>query len=182
MQNRRQFLQCAALGVAGLSALSQSRQCQATQQQPPRSLHLYNIHTGESVNTVFWADGQYLDDETQQLDRLMRDHRANESIAMQHRLYEQMHQLQSLFNSKLPMNIISAYRSPDTNARLRRLSSGVASRSLHTQGKAVDIRIPGVSHRELHRAALAMSCGGVGYYPESGFIHLDTGRVRSWGS
>ena len=78
------------------------------------------------------------------------------------------------------MYIISGYRSPKTNAALRNGSSGVAKKSLHMQGRAIDLRIPGVSHKELHRAALELRSGGVGYYPDSGFVHLDTGRVRRW--
>ncbi|MBT14088.1 MAG: hypothetical protein CMI02_18855 [Oceanospirillaceae bacterium] len=78
------------------------------------------------------------------------------------------------------MYIISGYRAPKTNSDLRHVSNGVAEHSLHMQGRAIDIRIPGVSHRHLHKAALAMRTGGVGYYPKSGFIHIDTGRVRHW--
>ncbi|MFC3681867.1 DUF882 domain-containing protein [Bacterioplanoides pacificum] len=184
MQQRRQFLKNVALaGTTGLiTPLSFAEQLQQSQPRisAERSLHLYNIHTGESLKTTFWADGEYLDDEIQQIDLLMRDHRANQAIAMQRRLYDKLHHLQHLFHSQQPMYVVSAYRAPKTNASLRQQSSGVAEGSMHMQGKAIDIRIPGVSHRHLHKAAMAMRSGGVGYYPKSGFIHIDTGRRRHW--
>jgi len=183
MQQRRQFLkQAALLGAASLtSQLSLAEQMKQNQQiAEERTLRLYNIHTGESLQTTFWADGEYLDDEIQQIDLLMRDHRADQAIAMQRRLYDKLYHLQSLFNSKEPLYVVSAYRAPKTNADLRSHSNGVAEGSMHMQGKAIDIRIPGVSHRHLHQAAMAMRSGGVGYYPKSGFIHIDTGRRRHW--
>ena len=183
MQQRRQFLkQAALLGAASLtSQLSLAEQMKQNQQiAEERTLRLYNIHTGESLQSTFWANGEYLDDEIQQIDLLMRDHRADQAIAMQRRLYDKLYHLQSLFNSKEPLYVVSAYRAPKTNADLRSHSSGVAEGSMHMQGKAIDIRIPGVSHRHLHQAAMAMRSGGVGYYPKSGFIHIDTGRRRHW--
>lgn len=179
MHHRRQFLQQAAsLGVAGLAASLISPAASAAGEE--RTLRVYNIHTGEMVNSTFWADGRYIDEEIQALDYLARDHRANQTIALQRQLYQNMYQLQQLFSSHEPLYVISGYRAPKTNAGLRHASDGVAEHSLHMQGRAIDIRIPGVSHRHLHKAALAMASGGVGYYPKSGFIHIDTGRVRHW--
>ena len=182
MNNRRQFLrQAAALSAAGIaSAVAIPGFFAQSQQKGERSLQVYNIHTGESANCTFWADGQYLDDEIQTLDYLVRDHRANQALAMQRELYQNMYYLQELFGHHEPLYIISGYRAPKTNSDLRHASDGVAEHSLHMQGRAIDIRIPGVSHRHLHKAALAMGSGGVGYYPKSGFIHIDTGRVRHW--
>ncbi|WP_430460843.1 DUF882 domain-containing protein [Thalassolituus sp. LLYu03] len=177
MLNRRHFLQhAAALAAAPLI----SPLVNASAARGERVLHAYNIHTGEMVSATFWADGQYIDEELQALDILVRDHRANQVIAMQVELYENMYQLQQLFNNREPFYIISGYRAPATNEGLRAVSNGVAEHSLHTQGRAIDIRIPGVSHRDLHNAALQMGNGGVGYYPKSGFVHIDTGRVRHW--
>ncbi|MBE0482971.1 MAG: DUF882 domain-containing protein [Bacterioplanes sp.] len=176
--NRRHFLQQASLLGAGISAgIPLTAHAQPHEE---RTLRLYNIHTGESLQTTFWANGAYLDDEIQTIDLLMRDHRANQAIAMQRELYQRLYELQQLFNAREPLYIVSAYRSPSTNQRLRQQSSGVAQTSMHIQGKAIDVRIPGVSHRHLHKAALAMHAGGVGYYPKSGYIHLDTGRNRHW--
>lgn len=184
--NRRSFLQQSAwFGAAAFAAPTQALSTQflnPQSSQGERSLHLYNIHTGESLKTVFAIDGQYLSEGIQALDLLLRDHRSNQAIAMQHELYEKMYYLQQRFSahSKAPLYIISGYRCPTSNASLSQKSQGVASNSLHTQGRAVDIRIPGVIHRDLHKAALSMRAGGVGYYPKDGFIHLDTGRIRQW--
>lgn len=179
MLQRRHFLQQAAcLGAAAIGGLSSPRV--AARHQEERALRLYNIHTGEYTNSTFWANGHYLDDGVEALDLLVRDHRRDQVMAMQRELYQNMYQLQQLFDSHEPLYVISGYRAPESNASLRYTSSGVAEHSLHMQGRAIDIRIPGVSHRHLHRAALAMGSGGVGYYPKSGFIHIDTGRTRHW--
>lgn len=180
--DRRHFLKQAGLfsAAAGLTGFAAPSLALPTEYHPERSLRLYNIHTSEYLTTTFFADGQYLHDEVQELDFLLRDHRANQAAAIAHELYEKMYYLQQLFDSHEPLYIISGYRAPKTNSNLRNVSEGVAENSWHMQGKAVDIRIPGVSHRDLHKAALRMRAGGVGYYPTSGFIHLDTGRVRSW--
>ncbi|KZZ50960.1 MAG: DUF882 domain-containing protein [Saccharospirillaceae bacterium] len=186
MPARRQFLKqiagaSSAAALVGTSQLSFAEQFKHDQKiAAERTLRLYNIHTGESLQATFWADGQFVDDEVQQIDLLMRDHRANQAMAMQRRLYEKLYHLQTMFGSKEPLYVVSAYRAPKTNADLRRHSGGVAEGSMHMQGKAIDIRIPGVSHRHLHKAAVAMRSGGVGYYPKSGFIHIDTGRRRHW--
>lgn len=179
--NRRSFLQRAGWLAAGASALTAlPAQAQHNYFAGERRLRVYNIHTGESLNTLFSIDGQYMTEGIQSLDLLLRDHRANQAMAMQHELYEKMYYLQQLFASHEPLYIISGYRCPESNAGLRHASQGVAEHSLHMQGRAVDLRIPGVSHRDLHKAALAMRSGGVGYYPKDGFVHIDTGRIRQW--
>lgn len=179
--NRRQLLQQSAWLAAGAAALSAlPAQAQTNYFSGERRLRAYNIHTGESLNVLFSVNGQYLTEGIQSLDLLLRDHRANQAMAMQYDLYEKMYYLQQLFSSNEPLYIISGYRCPNSNASLRNGSSSVAENSLHMQGRAVDLRIPGISHRDLHKAALAMRSGGVGYYPKDGFIHLDTGRIRQW--
>lgn len=179
MLNRRQFLQNAACaGVAAtafstplVNAQSQNHEC---------SLRVYNIHTGESLTATFWADGHFIDEEIMALDIMLRDHRANIAYPMDRELYHRLYELQTLFNRREPLYLVSGYRAPSTNRQLRGMSDGVAENSLHTQGRAIDLRIPGVSHRHLHKAALNMKAGGVGYYPESGYVHIDTGRIRHW--
>ena len=178
MLNRRHFLQqAAALSAVGFSGFSASANAIAGGE---KTLHLYNIHTGETVHSTFWAEGSYIDSEIEMLDLLLRDFRANDVIAMERQLYHHLYRLQTMFSAKQPMNIISGYRSPVTNARLSSNSSGVAKRSLHMEGRAIDLRIPGVSTRDLQKAASDMRFGGVGYYPGDGFVHIDTGRVRRW--
>lgn len=182
MLNRRNFLQqlsaVSAAGLTGFSATAHAKNI--TLAGEDRSLHLYNIHTGESVKSTFWSQGQFVDSEIEMLDMLMRDFRANDVMAMDRQLFHDLHELQSRLSPKKAMHIISGYRSPVTNSKLRNDSSGVAKRSLHMQGRAIDLAIPGVSHKELHTAALSLKSGGVGYYPNSGFVHLDSGRVRRW--
>ncbi|HEY9148298.1 MAG TPA: DUF882 domain-containing protein [Gammaproteobacteria bacterium] len=145
-----------------------------------RQLKLYNLHTGERLSATFWADGQYVADELAAIDYLLRDHRRDEVAEIDRALLEQLHALQRPFGRHDTFHVISGYRSPHTNASLRKTSSGVAKRSLHMQGKAIDVRLPGVELKRLHKAALAQKAGGVGYYPKSDFIHLDTGRPRFW--
>ena len=184
MFNRRQFLQRAGqLGLASSMGLhAPFSHAFHPSLDGERTLNLYNIHTSEHIQMPFCLHGQYLKEGIQHFDLLLRDHRTNQAIAMEHQLYERLYYLQNMFELKQPLYIISGYRSPSSNAGLRQTSTAVAEQSLHVQGKAVDIRIPGVSHRALHRAAVMMRAGGVGYYPKDGFIHIDTGRVRHWQS
>lgn len=162
-----------ALALAANSPLSVAARRDTT-------LTLMNTHTGEQVKATLISNGQLQANELAALNRVMRDHRNNQQMAIDPELYRQMAALQQLFGKSAPMEIISGYRSPASNELLRANSSGVAKKSLHMEGKAVDIRIPGVSTRQLQQAALAMRQGGVGYYPDSGFVHIDTGKVRHW--
>ncbi len=145
-----------------------------------RSLNLYNRHTGESVNHDFWIDGLYQPEALSGFDQVLRDHRQNIAAPMDKRLFELLHQLQSDLNNDAQIHIISGYRSPKTNAMLAARSNGVAKKSYHMRGMAMDIAIPGVDLANLRDAAKNLKLGGVGFYPRSGFIHVDTGRVRSW--
>jgi uncharacterized protein YcbK (DUF882 family) len=145
-----------------------------------RVLSFYNTHTGEQTRATYWADGEYVASELATLDRLLRDHRSGEIVDMDPRLFDILHDLQQLTAASGAFHIISGYRSPATNAQLHRKSGGVARNSLHTRGQAIDIRLAGVELRDLHRAALSLRAGGVGNYASSGFIHVDTGRVRTW--
>src|SRR5690606_22907042 len=114
----------------------------------------YNLHTGEYLTTTFWADGQYQDEDIQALDLLLRDHRANQAMAMQRELYEKMFHLRELCSSREPLYVISGYRSPGTNSGLRPVSDGVAENSPHMQGRAGAIRIPGLAQPHLHTGAI----------------------------
>ncbi len=145
-----------------------------------RTLTLSHLHTGESLKTTFWVDGEYIQDEIAAINRLLRDHRSGDVYGMDTRLFDQMYLLQQVTGVKGSFQIISGYRSPATNEKLRAKSNGVARRSLHMQGRAIDIRLPGCELKDLHRVALDLKAGGVGYYAKSDFIHIDTGRVRNW--
>jgi uncharacterized protein YcbK (DUF882 family) len=145
-----------------------------------RRLSFYNLHTGEKLVSTYWSQGEYIADELAAINHVLRDHRSGEVEKIDPNLLDLLHALQNKVEKSGEFHIISGYRSPKTNAMLRRDSAGVAKRSLHTRGKAVDIRLPGVALKHLRRAALDMHAGGVGYYPKSGFIHVDTGRPRFW--
>jgi uncharacterized protein YcbK (DUF882 family) len=141
---------------------------------------MYNLHTGESLKATYWIEGEYIQEELAAINKLLRDHRTDSIEHIDQRLLDQLFVLQHKVDHKGFFHIISGYRSPKTNARLRRAGDGVAKRSLHMQGRAVDVRLPGVKLKHLRQAALKLHAGGVGYYPKSKFIHLDTGRTRFW--
>jgi uncharacterized protein YcbK (DUF882 family) len=174
--NRREFLKWSLAGAALVSLPARAR----SESPAERRLRLYNTHTGERLTATYWAAGQYQPDEIAALDRLLRDHRSGEVQALDRRLFDILHALQQQTGAHGTYEVISGYRSPATNNQLRRTSGGVAKDSLHTRGQAIDVRLTGVALPDLRRAALDLRAGGVGYYPASDFIHLDTGRVRTW--
>jgi uncharacterized protein YcbK (DUF882 family) len=145
-----------------------------------RELSLYNTHTGEKLSATYWSEGKYLADGLDEINWLLRDHRAGVANPIDPKLLDLLHQLQASTGHHGEFHIISGYRSPATNRMLRNKSSGVAKRSYHMQGKAIDVRLPGFDTAQLRKAAIAMKAGGVGYYSSSDFVHLDTGRVRYW--
>lgn len=145
-----------------------------------RRLVLQNTHTGDLLDTTFRVNGQLQPAELGRLDWVFRDHRAGSVLPVDARLFDLLHELAAKAGVEPRYEIISGYRSPATNAMLVQSSDGVASRSLHMEGKAIDIRLVGFPLARLRDLALASGAGGVGYYPGSDFIHLDVGRVRSW--
>ena len=175
--SRRRFLTTCAAASLGLVAAEASADIPSASE---RLLAFHNTHTGESLRCTYWARGEYLADALAEIDHLLRDHRSGEVHPMAPSLLDLVYHLNQSVEGRKPFEIVSGYRSPSTNAKLRRKSTGVAKHSLHMSGKAMDIRLPGCDLRELHQAALALRAGGVGYYPASGFIHVDVGRVRSW--
>jgi uncharacterized protein YcbK (DUF882 family) len=145
-----------------------------------RCLALCNLHTGERINQPYWMAGNYLPESLSAINRVLRDHRSGEVYPIDPGLLDLLSALQQRVGSHQGYEVISGYRSPATNAMLHNASSGVATRSLHMQGKAIDIRLPGTALKTLHAAARQMKSGGVGLYTASNFIHVDTGRVRYW--
>lgn len=146
-----------------------------------RQLSFINTHTGERFADAYWESGNYVPDAMSAINQVMRDHRSGEVHAIDPALLDQLHTLHGLVGASNPFQIISGYRSPATNAALRANSNGgVASRSLHMDGKAIDIRVAGIDLTRLRDAALGMQAGGVGFYQASDFVHVDTGRVRRW--
>ncbi|MDE2228077.1 MAG: DUF882 domain-containing protein [Alphaproteobacteria bacterium] len=145
-----------------------------------RSLAFHNMHTGESLDLVYWSDGTYQADALQQIDRMLRDFRTGEVHPIDPRLLDLLVNVERRLDSASPFVVISGYRSPATNAMLRRENEGVAKSSLHMKGQAIDVRVPGRALSNLHRVAMSLCGGGVGYYPRSDFVHIDVGRVRYW--
>lgn len=148
---------------------------------PARNLAMDHTHTREQIALTYAVGTRYVPEALADLDHFLRDHYSGDIGNMDPGLYDIMHALRVSLKARTPYQIISGYRSPHTNERLRTTrGGGVARRSLHMDGKAIDLRIPGVPLKELRDAALELKAGGVGYYPGSNFVHVDTGRVRSW--
>jgi len=147
---------------------------------PRRELTMFNTHTGERLQLCYFRDGQYAAEACQRLNHLLRDFRSGDVHPIDPKLYDLVYAIQTEVGQHGQVEIISGYRSPATNEKLRNRSSGVAKRSLHMQGQALDIRLSGVETAKARDAALALKAGGVGYYKKSDFIHVDTGRVRRW--
>lgn len=179
--SRRQLLTGAGKGAAAMLALcalpAPARALLATRQS--RSLSFEHTHTGETLSVTYWENGRYVNGALEEINQLMRDHRSGDVHVMDPRLLDSLTALQLLLEVREPYQIVSAYRSPATNAKLRSASKGVARRSMHMEGKAIDIILSSRDTRQVRDAALELACGGVGYYPN--FVHMDTGAVRSWG-
>lgn len=148
---------------------------------PERTVSLYNTHTGELLSKyVYWQDGNYLKQAMDEISYLLRDHRTDEVKEIDPLVIDQACALSRKFSVKQPFEIFSGYRAAETNEDLRHRSRRVAKHSLHIEGKAIDLRLPGVPIKQLRAAALSLRDGGVGYYPRRGFVHIDSGPVRHW--
>ena len=166
-----------------LGALSFERSSFASEISSPQDHHLrlYHTHTGERIDIVYKHGETFLPEAEAQLDHFLRDHRTGEVKHYDPHVFDILSELTTAVGQPgAEIDIICGYRSSWSNEFLRSKSSGVAKNSLHMQAHAIDIRIPGVSTLALRNAALALGQGGVGYYPRSGFVHVDTGRVRTW--
>ncbi len=172
------------MAVAAVAALAFFGGAKGTQNAvangDTRSLTIFHTHTRESLTVTFRRDGRYDEQALTQLNWLLRDWRTDEPIKMDARLFDILWELYREVGSREPVNIISAYRSPETNGMLRRRSSGVSEHSQHMLGRAMDIRLPDVDTARLRAAAMRLQYGGVGYYSSSAFVHIDTGNVRAW--
>ena len=179
--SRRRFLAIGAgafVTAAGMT--SRSVFAQSAIFTPERTLSFYNLHTGETLKTAYWVEGEYIPESLSDINHLLRDFRNDEIKPINLGLLNLLHDITQRLGTSKPIQLISGYRSSSTNAKLHDRSSGVAKHSLHMDGMAADIRIPGHDLSELHKVAAAMQGGGVGYYPKSDFVHVDVGRVRYW--
>jgi uncharacterized protein YcbK (DUF882 family) len=145
-----------------------------------KRMFLHNLHTGETIKTDYWADGAYIPGALADARHALRDWRNGEQHQMDPELFDVFHDLSAKLETDRPLQIVCGYRSPQTNAMLHARSGEVAAHSLHLDGKATDLRIEGVELAYLRKAAVSLGRGGVGFYPVSDFVHVDTGRVRQW--
>jgi len=145
-----------------------------------RVLTLDALHTGEKLKRVYWAEGRYIPQALREIGHLLRDHRTNEVKAIDVKLLDLLHDMHDLMGSQTSFAVVSGYRSPATNKALQRTNPDVARRSYHTQGMAIDIRLPGRELNKLKAAALKLGRGGVGMYPNESFLHVDVGPRRQW--
>jgi uncharacterized protein YcbK (DUF882 family) len=166
-------------GLSGLFGFSGERPT-AHANGDTRTLSLFHTHTKESATITFWRDGGYDPAGLRQLNWFLRDWRVDEPAKMDSQLFNILWEVYREARSREPIHIISAYRSPPTNAMLRHRSKGVSEHSQHMLGKAMDIRLPDVDTARLRAIAMRMQYGGVGFYPSSAFVHVDTGNVRAW--
>lgn len=175
LPGRREFLQRSAavlLAAAPAAGWARASEC--------RSLAFVNTHTGETLSCMYFAAGRYDPATLGRVNHFLRDFRTGDVHPIDPGVLDILFELRNRADRDDPFHVISGYRSPRTNALLRTRSSGVSAHSLHMDGRAIDVRLPGFSTRKLREIALDMRRGGVGYYPASDFVHLDTGRVRFW--
>ena len=169
------------LGAAALAIASPLKGALAAMPQSgERTLGLVSTHTNEKITATYWRNGAYDKGALKDINYVLRDHRSGDVADMDRSLLDLLVELHHRTGSRKAFQIISGYRSPKTTAMLASASGGVAKRSLHMDAKAIDIRLPGKDLRMLHKAAMSLKGGGVGYYADSQFVHMDTGRVRYW--
>ncbi len=177
--SRRHFLGLSMTATAGL-LISSPATALSYPSMAARELSFYNLHTYETLSAVYWRDGTYLPEGLAQISYHLRDFRTGGIKPIDPGLLNILHHLTSNVECSAPINVISGYRTPATNAMLAARSDKVAPNSFHMRGQAIDIRLPGYATTGVRDAALGIAMGGVGYYPESDFIHLDTGPIRAW--
>lgn len=146
----------------------------------PRTLSLFNVNSNESLTVTYWADGTYRREALNQLNHFLRDSQTGEQTEMDPLLFDVLWHTEEITGFHGTVDVLSGYRSPEHNAWLASVSRGVAQDSQHMNGNAMDIRFPGVPVFKIRQAARSLQMGGVGFYPRSGFVHLDTGPIRYW--
>ncbi|MBI6548482.1 YcbK family protein [Xenorhabdus lircayensis] len=176
--DRRKWLGV-SVATLGLSLLPQHALATLTTPRP-RILRFDNLHTGETLKAEFFDGRRYNKSELARLNHLFRDFRQNKIKTIDPKLFDQIYLLQMMMGINKSVQLVSGYRSLTTNNMLRQASGGVAKHSYHTRGQAMDFHIDGTQLAHIRKAALKMRTGGVGFYPKSNFIHIDTGPVRTW--
>ena len=167
--------------MLGLTILTPSGTQTAIANGDTRTIYLHHAHTNESIAATYLVNGEYDSAVLKQLNWFLRDWRRDEPTNMDPRLFDVVWEAyRGAGAANQEINVVSAYRSPETNALYRQMRGGVAEHSYHVRGKAIDLNLPGRDLRQIRTAALSMQSGGVGYYPWGGFVHIDSGPVRRW--
>jgi uncharacterized protein YcbK (DUF882 family) len=175
---RRGFLH---LGLTALASMAAAPALAAVPRiRGLRQLAFHNLHTDERARIAYWQNGRYNRAACEKINRILRDHYSGDVFPIDVRLMDLLYDLQNKLRNDATIEVISGYRSPRTNRMLAQASDGVAKRSYHTKGMAIDVRIPGTPLGKICDTALAMKRGGVGFYPDSQFVHVDVGPVRTW--
>lgn len=185
MMDRREFLKfgCKWATLAATACVAPTPLLAAVKRsRAPHRLSLYNTHTGETLGITYAAEGAYIPEALEAVDHLLRDHRTGDVKPIDPQLLDLLFAISKKMGltARHPFHVVSGYRSPETNALLRKRSRRVAKNSYHVKGQAVDFRVPHLRLSLLRRAALSLRSGGVGYYPRSHFLHVDVGEFRYW--
>ena len=179
MNNRRDFLKKSIVLGAGL--VVSPHELFSYRLPVDRTIKLYNAHTGEHLKATYWAKDHFVKSELSKINHLLRDFRTGDVVEMDVKLLDLLYSIQLIRDTNKPIKVYSGYRSPKTNEKLRKASEGVAKNSYHLKAQAIDINLPGTELKNLKKLATFLKRGGVGYYPRSGFMHIDTGPIRYWG-
>ena len=174
ISRRINFLAAILLVVGPLAPLDQAFSVDE------RRLSFYHTHTQKTLDITYAVGGEYIDSALDEVNAFLADFRTGDQVLMDRELLDLIYDVRASLGSEEAFEVISAYRSPKTNEMLRSTGSGVAKKSQHLLGKAIDVRLRGVPTGSLRDAAIALQRGGVGYYQKSDFVHVDTGRVRRW--
>ena len=184
--SRRKFLSFGAIAAGSLAISSIAKPASAALFSPTsqfsgaRRVSFRNTHTGETFSGVYRVGDKYLPDAFDRINIVLRDFRSNELFPIDPRVIDIIYSVHELTRQVEPYEVLSGYRCPKTNAGLRSHSEGVAKNSLHMTGQAIDLRLPGYNTKQIRNLAVSLKAGGVGYYPKSDFVHMDTGDVRTW--
>lgn len=182
VSSKRNFLKnmaCGSLLTIG-GGLPEIAKASAWSFPSSRSVAFENVHTGDKLKLTYFENGRYVRGALHEISYALRDYHTDDVYPIDPALVDQLYDLKNTLGISKPFHIVSGYRSPVTNANLRRTHRGVARHSLHMEGRAIDIKIEGLRTKTIRDAALSLRSGGVGYYPYAQFVHLDTGQIRTW--
>lgn len=174
---RRTVIALALVAVAGTASVTPPEPVRAAD---ARQLSFYHTHTRLSLEVVYYANGEYVDSALDEINRFLKDFRTGETAEINPGLLDLLHDVRNELGPEATIEVISAYRSPQTNDMLRATTAGVAKNSQHVTGNAIDVRLRGIRTTALRDTAIRLQRGGVGFYPKSDFVHMDMGPVRAW--